>query len=196
LAKFELKNRTPSALLTTFLENSDILKRFLTRYFSNRQDIEDVVQETYLRAYIADQKTGVHHPRGFLFRVAKNVALKKLTRKSNQMTDYLEDFGFSEVFGTEASIDQQIEAEELLGTYCEAVATLSDKCREVFLLRKIHGLAHKEIAERMSLSVSSVHKYLRQGMSVCDAFVSNSEGSGLESHETGLPLPSCRTTLK
>ena len=128
--------------------------------------------------------------------MAKNVALKKLTNKANQITDYIEDFGFSEVFGTEASIDQHIEAEELLGAYCEAVATLSDKCREVFLFRKVHGLAHKEIAERMSLSVSSVHKYLRQGMSVCDAFVRNSEGRGVDLTKVGHPRPSSRTNLK
>lgn len=179
-----------------FLENSTILKKFLTRYFHNQQDIEDVVQETYLRAYVAEQKRVIHHPKGFLFRVAKNVALKKLTKNANQITDYIEDFGYSEVFGTEASIDQHIEAEELLGAYCEAVATLSDKCRQVFLFRKVHGLAHKEIAERMSLSVSSVHKYLRQGLSVCDAFVSNSEGRGVDLTKVGHPSPSNRMNLK
>lgn len=185
-----------SPLSAAFLENNSILKKFLTRYFCSQQDIEDVVQETYLRAYVAEQKKVIHHPKGFLFRVAKNVALSKLTKKSNQITDYIEDFGSSDVFGTEASIDQQIEAEELLGTYCEAVATLSDKCREVFLYRKVHGLAHNEIAERMSLSVSSVHKYLRQGMSVCDAFVSNIEGREVDLTTVGHPRPSSRTNLK
>ena len=33
--------------------------------------------------------------------------------------------------------------------YCEAVASLPEKCRQVFLVRKVHGLAHKEIASRM-----------------------------------------------
>jgi hypothetical protein len=46
----------------------------------------------------------------------------------------------------------------------------------VFLLRKVHGLAHKEIAERMSLSVSSVEKYLLKGILACRAFVQEREG--------------------
>lgn len=159
-----------------FLENTTFLKRFLTRYFSNRQDIEDVVQETYLRAHIEEQKKGIDHPKAFLFRVAKNVALKKLSRKSRQITDYIEDLASPVVTETEASIDEHLEAEELLGLYCEAVTTLPPKCREVFLLRKVHGLAHKEIAERMNLSASSIDKYLRRGILACEAFVREREG--------------------
>jgi len=37
-------------------------------------------------------------------------------------------------------------------------------------------LAHKEIAERMSLSVSSVEKYLLKGVLECRAFVQEQEG--------------------
>ncbi|MEM7504588.1 MAG: RNA polymerase sigma factor [Pseudomonadota bacterium] len=159
-----------------FLENTTFLKRFLTRYFANRQDIEDVVQETYLRAHIEDQKKGIEHPKAFLFRVAKNVALKKLSRKSRQITDYIEDLASPVVTETEASVDEHLEAEELLGLYCEAVTTLPPKCREVFLLRKVHGLAHKEIAERMNLSASSIDKYLRRGILACEAFVREREG--------------------
>ena len=159
-----------------FLENTTFLKRFLTRYFANRQDIEDVVQETYLRAHIEEQKKGIDHPKAFLFRVAKNVALKKLSRKSRQITDYIEDLASPVVTETEASVDEHLEAEELLGLYCEAVTTLPPKCREVFLLRKVHGLAHKEIAERMNLSASSIDKYLRRGILACEAFVREREG--------------------
>ena len=76
----------------------------------------------------------------------------------------------------EASADSEVEALESLGLYCNAVATLPEKCRQVFLLRKVHGLAHKEIAERMSLSVSSVEKYLLKSVLECKAFVREQEG--------------------
>ncbi len=75
-----------------------------------------------------------------------------------------------------ASADSEAEAQQTFGLYCEAVAALPEKCRQVFLLRKVHGLAHKEIAERMSLSVSSVEKYLLRGILECKAFVQEREG--------------------
>ncbi len=111
-----------------------------------------------------------------MFRIAKNLALTKLTKKSKKITDYLEESGASVGIECGAAADSELEAQESLGLYCEAVAALPEKCRQVFLLRKIHGLAHKEIAERMSLSVSSVQKYLFRGILECKTFVQEHEG--------------------
>jgi RNA polymerase sigma factor (sigma-70 family) len=165
----------PSSISAAFVEHNAFLKKFVARYLSSQHDIEDVVQEAYLRAYLAETQRDIDQPKAFLFRIAKNVALTNLTKKSRQITEYLEDTSASRVTETEAPADLELAAHELLGLYCEAIATLSEKCREVFLLRKIHGLSHKEIAERMSLSVSSVEKYLRQGILTCDAYVRKNE---------------------
>jgi len=182
------KRRRLSAVSSAFLENDTFIKRFLARFFSNQQDIEDVAQEAYLRAYVAEQQKDIEQPKAYLFRIAKNLALTKLTRKSKKITDYLEECGSSVVIEYGAAADSEVEALESLGLYCEAVAALPEKCRQVFLLRKVHGLAHKEIAERMSLSVSSVEKYLLRGILECKAFV--------EEHEGRLPNPNASMAAK
>ncbi len=170
-------NRRPlSAVSAAFLVNHAFLKRFLARFFSDSQDIEDVAQEAYLRAYVAEQQKEIEQPKAYLFRIARNLALTQLTQKSKKITDYLEESGASVVIEYGAAADSEVEAEEALGLYCEAVAALPEKCRQVFLLRKVHGLAHKEIAKRMSLSVSSVEKYLLRGILECKAFVQEHEG--------------------
>jgi len=170
-------NRRPlSAVSAAFLENNDFLKRFLTRFFSDRQDIEDVAQEAYLRAYVTEHQKEIEQPKAYLFRIVRNLALTELTRKSKKITDYLEECGASVVIEYGAAADSVAEAEESLGLYCEAVAALPEKCRHAFLLRKVHGWTHKEIAERMSLSVSSVEKYLHRGIVDCRTFVQEREG--------------------
>jgi RNA polymerase sigma factor (sigma-70 family) len=169
--------RELSNVSTTFVAHGTFLKKFVARYFSNQQDIEDVVQEAYLRAYAAERDRDIEQPKAFLFRIAKNVALTKLTNKSRQITDYLEEATAVAAIETAASADQEAAAHELLGLYCDAVVALPDKCRKVFCLRKINGLSHKEIAARMSLSVSSVEKYLRQGILACDAYIDDREAA-------------------
>jgi RNA polymerase sigma-70 factor (ECF subfamily) len=164
-----------SSVSAAFAEHYLFLKKFVARYFSSQHDIEDVVQEAYLRAYAAESTREIDAPKAYLFRIAKNVALSELTKKSRQITDYLEEASASAVIDTAPAADLEVAAQELLGLYCQAIATLSEKCREVFLLRKVYGLSHKEIATRTSLSVSSVEKYLRQGTLVCDAYVSKHE---------------------
>lgn len=167
--------RPPSAVTAAFLECNSYLKKFLSGYLRVQQDIEDVAQETYLRAYIAEQRESIEQPTPFLFRVAKNLALTRLSRKSRQITDYIEEAGASALEEAAASADEELQAQEWLGLYCEATASLPEKCRQVFLLRKVHGLSHREIGERLNLSVSSIEKYLRQGILDCEAYVRKHE---------------------
>ncbi|HKU14200.1 MAG TPA: RNA polymerase sigma factor [Steroidobacteraceae bacterium] len=172
-------DRPRSPVTAAFLECSAFLKKFLARLLPIQQDIEDVAQEAYLRAYVAEQRESIEQPKAFLFRVAKNLALTRLSRKSQQITDYIEEAGASVDVGTAAAMDLELEAQQCFGIYCEAVASLPEKCRQVFLLRKVHGLSHKEIGERMELSVSSVEKYLQQGILTCQVYVRDREGLAL-----------------
>ena len=165
-----------SGVTAAFLEHNTFLMKFLSGFLPAHQDIEDVAQEAYLRAYIAEQRESIEQPKAFLFRVAKNLALTRLTRKSRQITDYLEEAGASALSDTASATDHEVEAQQCIGLYCEAVASLPKKCRQVFLLRKVHGLAHKESGRRMSLSVSSVEKYLRQALLACEAHLERHEG--------------------
>ena len=175
----QVERRTLSDVTAAFVEHNTFIKKFLTRFFSNRHDIEDVAQEAYLRAYAAEQKKAIQQPKAFLFRIARNVALTRLTQKSRQIIDYIEESGDPPFLEDMPSADAEVEAEECLGLYCEAVASLPEKGRQVYLLRKVHGLSHKAIAERMNLSVSSVEKYLVRGVLACKTYVQRREGAAL-----------------
>lgn len=186
---FNGKDCNLSAVSSAFLENNTFLKKYLARFLSELQDIEDVVQETYLRAYKAESRKAIDQPKAFLFRIARNLALTELTKKSHQITDFLEDITLSAVTEAGASVEDEIEARQNLGIYCEAVAVLPERTRRVYLLRKVHGLPHKEIAQRLELSVSSVEKHLKKGMLFCRDYVRKREGLRPELRVTENPTP-------
>jgi DNA-directed RNA polymerase specialized sigma24 family protein len=48
--------RQLSEITQTFLSNQDAIKRFLGRFLYRQQDIDDVAQETFLKAYSAEQE--------------------------------------------------------------------------------------------------------------------------------------------
>jgi RNA polymerase sigma factor (sigma-70 family) len=48
-----------------------------------------------------------------------------------------------------------------------ALDELPPKCREVLMLARVHGLEHKEIAQRMGVSVSLVEKYQLRALRHC-----------------------------
>lgn len=172
-----------SVLSKTFLDNNTFLQKFLSRFLSERQDIEDVVQETYLRAFRAEkgkteQGKVIEHPKAFLFQIAKNVALTQLSKKSRQITDYIEDVELSLVTDNGASTEDELEAREHIAVICEAIAAMPERRQRVYLMRKVHGASHKKIAESLDISISAVEKHLLKAMLSCRAHLRDREQQG------------------
>ncbi len=159
-------------LSAVFLEHQSSLKRFIARFFSRPQDVEDVVQEAYLRAFGA-VKSGedIRSPKAFLFRIAKNVALNELATKSRRLTDYIEDSTAQDVIDKGSSAEDQVMGQEKLAMFCGAVASLPEQSRRAFLMRKVYGLSHKEISERLGISISTVEKHVASGLLRCSAYL-------------------------
>ncbi len=158
------KNTVFSSVYDTFMRSESSLKRYLRRYFFRREDIDDMAQETFLRAYKYSNSKDIEFPKAYLFQVAKSVALRELSRKTQQMTDYLE-FDLEE----EHSLEEQVMAEQTLDVFCEAIADLPPQCRRVFLMRKFHAMPHRQIAEELNISVSAVEQHITNGLKRCKA---------------------------
>src|SRR5690349_47301 len=124
------RSEQASRLSEAFMQHQVALKRFIARFFARTQDIEDVAQESYLRAFDA-QCTGapISSPKAFLFRIAKNVALNELTRKSRLLTDYIEDSAPSVVLEESGSPEDLVIGHEKLAMFCQAVASLPQQSR-------------------------------------------------------------------
>ena len=171
------KKTASSAMLGVYEEHLSVLKRFVLRLVRSQNDVDDVVQEAFLRAYNAENlanaenKKAILQPRSYLFRVAKNVALNQLRQKSNRPTDFLEDLEANDHMASEFTLEDEVLAQERLGIHCAAVAALPPKCRKVYLMRKVYGMTYKAIADALGISVSSVETHLERGFDKCDAYV-------------------------
>ena len=175
-----------SRLSHTFLENSIFLKKYLRRFLYREQDIEDVVQETYLKACNVDSSKDINHPKAYLFRIAKNLALDELDRRSRQRTDFIEECEAANIAEPAENMDEQLQAEQSVILHCQAAAMLPPRCREVYLLRKVHGLSHKEIAARLDISLSAVGKHLTTGMLKCQKYIEMEGGQSTVDFESRL----------
>lgn len=165
------KRKRNSAVLSAYQNHLGALKQFIARMLNNRHDAEDVVQEAFLLAYKAENKKAIEHPKSFLFKIAKNVALNQLRQKSRRPTDYLEDFDVADVLTTEWTLEEEAIAQQTLGIHCAAVAALPPKCRNVYLMRKVYAMSYKEIAEKLDITVSTVETHLEKGFARCSAYV-------------------------
>ena len=160
-----------SSVFNVFQENESILKKFLRRFLSNYHDIEDICQETILRALEAEKSRDIHEHRAFLFGVSKNIVRKKLDKESKSIVDFIEDFVPQEYVTNEPSIEDRIDSHQQMLVFGEAVATLPRQCQKVFMLKKVYGYSHKEIAKELGISTSTVEKHVAAGLKRCDDYM-------------------------
>ena len=162
-----------SRVLHAYIEHEAALRRFLSRFLSRAQDIEDVSQEAFLKAFAAEATQPVLAPKAFLFRIAKNLALNERARFGNSRTGPFVggDEGAAAIPSDAPSAEDQAMGREKLALFCEAISSLPPQCRQVFLLRKVQGLSQKEIARRTGVSVSTVEKHIALGLVRCSAYL-------------------------
>jgi RNA polymerase sigma-70 factor (ECF subfamily) len=156
-------------MLRAFLENERGIKRFLSKFMARAQDVDDLAQETFLRAFAAEAVHDVIAPRAFLYRVARNLALNEKARLANTLTDSMEDSADPDVLGSSDQVggEEIVHSRRKMAMFAEAVSTLPPQCRRVFMLRKVHGLSQAQIAERIGISASTVEKHIATGLLKC-----------------------------
>ena len=176
MAPHPKKQKTPviSGIYETFIGSESALRRYIARLVYRPEDVDDMVQETFLRAYRATEQRAIDYPKAYLFRVAKSVAIRELSKKTNQITDYMEEAEL-EALQESGSTEQQLEAEEKIRFYCDAIAELPPQCRRVFLMRKYQAMSHKEIASALGISVGAVEKQVTLGIKRTMAYLNHKE---------------------
>lgn len=160
------------------------MRRFISRFVIATQDIDDIAQEAFLRAYETEKKRHLDEPKAFLFRIARNLMLSELGKKSRKVTDYIEDFDADDIGLGGSNLEDDAASQQKVGILCEAIATLPPQCRKVFLLKKVYGMTHKEIAEYLGISVSTIEKHIIKGMRQCADVVETRYGRSPSSRET------------
>lgn len=128
--------------------------------------MDEIAQETFLKGFAAEIDQQIHNPERFLKRIAKNLALNHVQKKSNAMGSSIEDIGGEQVLIDEGQVaqDEQFDARRKLSVLAEVIAGLPAAQREAFMMRRYERLQCKQIASRLNVSVSTVEKRIAAAM--------------------------------
>lgn len=140
------------------------LQRFAGRFFKSRHDVEDVVQEAFVKAIEANNKSHVKHPKPYMYQTVKNLALNEIKKKSGNDVQSLGDFDLDIVLQTSHSLEEQFESRQRFELFCKAARSLPVKCRRVYVLRKVYGFSQKEIANKLGISIKTVEAHLTKAI--------------------------------
>ena len=133
-------------------------------------EIEDIVQETYVRVCRFQSSNEVSNHRALMFQTAKNIAIDHLRRAENRLNIELDETSVEQMTSllTEpGGLFDQVAADEEFAKFCQVVRELPKQCRRVFVLKKVYGHSQREIAQKLGLSESTVEKHVAKGMAYC-----------------------------
>ena len=149
-----------------FFSIQDTLKSSLKRIMSNHHDIDDVIQETYLRAIASNTSNSIKDPEAYLFRTSRNIAINQQSKMYRRLETALLPKELDMVSGLmgDRPLESDYESKQQFAEFCLAVSQLPIKCRKVFVLRKVYGFSQMEIAEKLGISVSTVETHITKGM--------------------------------
>lgn len=141
-----------------------LLRSWLRSKFPGRSDVDDVVQESYLRIWRARAAEPIRSTKAFLFRVALNVVVDLLRRQRNSPVEAVADLAALPVADECPDAVECLAAAEKRQLLADAIAALPPRGRELMLLCRVHGLTHCEAAARLGLAPKTVDEHISRGL--------------------------------
>lgn len=165
MKKIEIKDHTEfSRIYTLYFPK---MVRFAKEYVISEEEAQSIVQDLFLYLWERRDTLGaISNLNAFLFTLTKNRCIDfyrqqtRITRLKESL-DSLQERELHLKMEALKQFDENIfstqEIEELLNN---AVNKLPEKCREVFILSRMEGLKHEEIAQQINISVNTVQNHI------------------------------------
>jgi len=139
------------------------------RMLGNKEDAEDVLQETFLNAFRAlGSFRGDSSFSTWIYRIATNNALMKIRKAGRTYTEFAEEIPPPEMMRDrpyswfEQNPREAFLEKELVETLNKAVNELPEKYRAIFLLRDVEGFSTQRAAEVLGISESAAKSRLHR----------------------------------
>ena len=147
------------------------LRAWLAGRFPGLRDLDDIVQEAYVRLFSAHRAGGVRSAKAFLFTAARNAACDVFRRQQGCQLERFGDLTELEVLEEKPNAADLAAANQELEVLSEAIRMLPERCRQVFTLRKVYGMPQREVAEWLGISENTVEVQMSKGARRCAAFL-------------------------
>lgn len=135
-------------------------------HLCGRDEADDLVQEAYARVLDTKDFRAIQSPRGFVLTVVRNLAFERLRRANVVRIDYLASLEVLDVVDPAPDSFTVSSDRSELRQLLQLIEELPPQCGRVLRMRKIEGMAPAQIAEALSISISTVEKHIAKGLAL------------------------------
>jgi RNA polymerase sigma factor (sigma-70 family) len=138
------------------------LRAYLKRRMRDGQDLDDMVQDVYLRALSAPEAAPVANMRGFLRRIASNLLIDSYRRKAARLFHDHTTLDDHIVDDAALAPDRIAAARQEIALLADALDTIGPVARDAFLLVRVEGYSHKEAAQKLGITPKAVSHHVER----------------------------------
>lgn len=156
-----------AAVFEELMKGYTDLRRVLRRNFS-ADDAADIAQSSFEQAWRYAQKNDVLSPASLLFSISRHLQIDAARRRKRVSEDLVsDDVQLDQLAVCEVTPERQQAGRQTVNLLNQTLDNLAPRCREAFVLCKIHGLSYEEAAQEMGISPNVIRKYLVQALKEC-----------------------------
>jgi len=149
--------------------HEDMLFAGALSFTGNRADAEDLLQETFLRAYIGFKRAqDIRKPRAWLFRIMTNAYINRYHKKQRQPTHLAYDDGLDHRIDRVLAPSEDNPQEKFFSRFFDseiqdALDSLPEQFREAVILCDISDLTYEEISNVLDIPMGTVRSRISRG---------------------------------
>jgi RNA polymerase sigma-70 factor (ECF subfamily) len=152
----EIKKDNEHALASLFEKHYVPLCRYAYTYLKDEAESENLIQEVFINIWNKRSEINIRTSvSSYLYRSAKNSAINFLTKNSRHQTESIDNLKGLEISNEDSEIDEN-EFSEMERKLSEALKSLPDKCKKIFIMSRVESLKYREIAEQLNISIKTV----------------------------------------
>lgn len=135
----------------------------LLRYDVGDDAASDIIQDAFLRMAKTGRVHQINEPIAFVWRIARNLTIERWRRQKIETLTFLP---IEEGLDVPVAAEQEagLELADLRQLYKEAVESLPDKTRYVFMMCRIDGMSHKDISAELGITIRTVEYHMGKAL--------------------------------
>jgi RNA polymerase sigma-70 factor (ECF subfamily) len=147
------------------------LRGFLHRRYPQLPDVDDVVQESFIKVLFARQMGKLTSVKGLLFVAAKNSAIS-IFRKRNRIADTpVNEMDGLRVIDDAADVVELVCGRDEKAMVVDAIGSLPRRCGQILALRLLRGMSDRTIAAELGISEQTVRVQMARGIRKCGEYL-------------------------
>ena len=140
------------------------VRRWLRRTGAAGHDIDDIVQEAYCRLAALSSVAHIANGRAYFFQTIRNIALERIRRARVVRIDQVTEIESLDVLDYGPSPERIVAGRRELRKVEQLIEALPERCRQIFKLRRIHGVPQREVARLLGVTENVVELQVMRGL--------------------------------